>query len=93
MIRIAQRCASNRARALGRLPRAPPVRKGDAEDVQIIVDIRLGADGRPTGTVRAVDRPDGRSFSGNLEFLALVENLYQVDTDPEDSDTDTETLP
>jgi hypothetical protein len=47
--------------------------------MRIIVDIYLGEDGRPAGTVRAEDQPDTRSFSGNLEFLALIESLYRVD--------------
>jgi hypothetical protein len=47
--------------------------------MRIIVDIYLGEDGRPAGTVRAEDRADTRSFSGNLEFLALIERLYRVD--------------
>jgi hypothetical protein len=47
--------------------------------MRIIVDIYQGEDGRPTGTVRAEGQPEGRSFSGNLEFLALVERLYQAD--------------
>jgi hypothetical protein len=50
-----------------------------AESMRIIVDIYLGEDGRPAGTVRAEDRADIRSFSGNLEFLALIERLYRVD--------------
>jgi hypothetical protein len=45
--------------------------------VRIIVDIHLGMDGRPTGTVRAADQTEERPFSGNLEFLALIETLYQ----------------
>jgi hypothetical protein len=47
--------------------------------MEIIVDIRQGEDGRPAGTVRAAGQPDARPFSGNLEFLALVESLYRVD--------------
>jgi hypothetical protein len=47
--------------------------------MRIIVDIYLGEDGRPVGTVRAEDRGDTRSFSGNLEFLALIESLYRDD--------------
>lgn len=50
-----------------------------AEGMEIIVDIDQGEDGRPTGTVRAAERTDARSFSGNLEFLALVESLYRAD--------------
>jgi hypothetical protein len=49
--------------------------------MQIIVDIAEGEDGRPVGTIRAAGQPGVRSFSGNLEFLAVVENLYQVNTD------------
>lgn len=47
--------------------------------MRIIVDIYQDEDGRPAGTVRAEGQRDGRSFSGNLEFLALVERLYQAD--------------
>lgn len=43
------------------------------------MDIYLDEDGRPAGTVRTEDQLDARSFSGNLEFLALVESLYRVD--------------
>jgi hypothetical protein len=52
-----------------------------AEDMRIIVDIYLGEDGRPAGTVRPEDQLDARSFSGNLEFLALIESFYRVDDD------------
>jgi hypothetical protein len=45
--------------------------------VQIIVDIYLGDDGRPTGTIRPLDGAIARPFSGNLQFLALVESLYR----------------
>jgi hypothetical protein len=44
--------------------------------MEIIVDIQRDRDGRPTGTVRAAGRTERRSFSGNLEFLALIESLY-----------------
>jgi hypothetical protein len=47
--------------------------------MEIIVDIHQGEDGRPAGTVRAAGQPDARRFSGNLEFLALVESLYRAD--------------
>ncbi len=50
--------------------------------MRIIVDIYLGEDGRPTGTVRAEDQPHTLSFSGNMEFLALIESLYRVDEQP-----------
>jgi hypothetical protein len=50
-----------------------------AHGMEIIVDIYEGDDGRPAGTVRAANRTDARSFSGNLEFLALVESLYRAD--------------
>jgi hypothetical protein len=49
------------------------------EDMKIIVDIYQDEDGRPAGTVRAEGQLEWRSFSGNLEFLALVERLYQAD--------------
>lgn len=45
--------------------------------MRIIVDIHLGVDSRPTGTVRAADRGAALPFSGNLEFLALIERLYE----------------
>jgi hypothetical protein len=47
--------------------------------MEIIVDIHLGEDGRAEGTVRPAGHSQARRFSGNLEFLALVESLYQVD--------------
>ena len=47
--------------------------------MRIIVDIYQDDDGRSAGTVRAEGQPMGRSFSGNLEFLALVESLYRTD--------------
>jgi hypothetical protein len=47
--------------------------------MDIIVDIHQGEDGRPEGTVRAAGSSDARSFSGNLEFFALVERLYRAD--------------
>jgi hypothetical protein len=46
--------------------------------VQIIVDIHEGEDGRPAGTVRAAGQAEARAFSGNLEFLALIESLYRA---------------
>jgi hypothetical protein len=49
--------------------------------MQIIVDIAEGEGGRPVGTIRAAGQPGVRSFSGNLEFLAMVEDLYRVNTD------------
>ncbi len=48
--------------------------------MRIIVDIHLGTDGRPTGKVRAVDQTQEHRFSGNLDFLALIEKLYQSET-------------
>jgi len=47
--------------------------------MEIIIEIHQGEDGRPVGTVRAAGRSEARSFSGNLEFLALVERLYRAD--------------
>ena len=44
--------------------------------MEIIVEIQLGEDGRAAGTVRAAHAAERRSFSGNLQFLALVEELY-----------------
>jgi hypothetical protein len=44
--------------------------------MEIIVEIYKGKDGRSAGTVRAAHEAEGRSFSGNLAFLALVEDLY-----------------
>lgn len=49
---------------------------GDA--VEIIVNISIGADGRPEGTARAAGDVVDRPFSGNLEFIALVESLYRA---------------
>jgi hypothetical protein len=46
--------------------------------MQIIVEISEGKDGRAAGTVRAEGQSQDRPFSGNLEFLALIESLYQV---------------
>jgi hypothetical protein len=47
--------------------------------MEIIVDIHQGEDGRSEGTVQAAGHPEARPFSGNLEFLALVESLYRAD--------------
>ena len=55
------------------------VRIAHAGGMEIIVDIHPGEDGRPEGTVRAAGSSEARSFSGNLEFLALVESLYRSD--------------
>lgn len=49
--------------------------------MQIVVDIQLGKDGRPTGTVRAADQAEVQPFSGNLEFLAVIERLCQAKPD------------
>ena len=51
------------------------------ESVQIIVEISEGEDGRAVGTVRAAGESQARPFSGNLEFLALVESLYRIGAD------------
>jgi hypothetical protein len=52
--------------------------------MQIIVDIRQGENGRPVGTVRTSDAQAAIPFSGNLEFMALVERLYRnEDAQPE----------
>ena len=48
--------------------------------MEIIVEIQQGKDGRPAGTVRSAAQAVGRPFSGNLEFLALVEDLYLTDS-------------
>ena len=47
-------------------------------NVQSIVEISEGEDGRAVGTVRAAGEPQARSFSWNLEFLAFVESLYRI---------------
>lgn len=57
--------------------------------MKIIVEIHEGEDGRPAGSVRSSDSRTARSFSGNLEFLALVEQLYQVDDTARPDTTDT----
>ena len=49
--------------------------------VQIIVEISEGKDGRAVGTVRAAGESQARTFSGNLEFLALIESLYRIGTE------------
>ncbi len=46
--------------------------------MQIIVEISEGKNGRAVGTVRAEGQSRARPFSGNLEFLALIESLYQA---------------
>ena len=51
------------------------------ENVQIIVEISKGEDGRAVGTVRAWGESQARPFSGNLEFLALIESLYRIGAD------------
>jgi len=56
--------------------------------MEIIVEIHKGEDGRPTGTVRSASEAEGRPFSGNLEFLALVEDLYLAETKPAPSSLD-----
>ncbi len=64
-------------RELGNCPRCDERRAAEARSMRIIVDIYEGEDGRPAGTVCAEGQPEVRSFSGNLEFLALVESLYR----------------
>ena len=49
--------------------------------VQIIVEISEGEDGRAVGTVRAAAETLAQPFSGNLEFLALIESLYRIGAD------------
>jgi hypothetical protein len=48
------------------------------ENVQIIVEISYGEDGRAVGTASAAGQSHARAFSGNLELLALIENLYGI---------------
>ena len=55
--------------------------------MRIIVDIELDEDGRPTGTVRVADRTDEGTFSGNMEFLAVIERLLLDDPHRPDNDT------
>ena len=50
--------------------------------MQIIVEISESKDGRAAGTVRAEGQSQARPFSGNLEFLALIESLYQAPKRP-----------
>jgi hypothetical protein len=59
--------------------------------MEIIVEIYKAEDGRPAGFVRSADMAQARPFSGNLEFLALVEDLYLAEhrTTPSDSDDGT----
>jgi hypothetical protein len=71
-----------RTAGLGTCPRAAEQEVAQAQGMEIIVNIEEGEDGRLTGTVRAAGRPDARPFSGNLEFLALVESLYRADDRP-----------
>ncbi len=47
--------------------------------MHIIVDIRQGEDGRPVGTVRTSAEQEAIPFSGNLEFMALIERLYRTE--------------
>jgi hypothetical protein len=49
--------------------------------VRIIVEISEGKDGRAAGTLRAAGKSQARPFSGNLEFLALIESLYRIGAD------------
>jgi hypothetical protein len=60
--------------------------------MEIIVEIHKGEDGRPTGSVRSATEAEGRRFSGNLEFLALVENLYLAETPPAPSIPDNQAV-
>ncbi len=65
------------------LPGSQVVKLGS---VQIIVDISLDENGRAVGTLRAAGATHSRAFSGNLEFLALIESLYRTDRDAPDGD-------
>jgi hypothetical protein len=56
--------------------------------MEIIVEIHKGEDGRPTGSVRSATEAEGRPFSGNLEFLARVEDLYLAEPKPAPSSPD-----
>lgn len=49
--------------------------------MEIIVEIYEGKDGRPAGTVRSSNSTPAIPFSGNLEFLALIERFYRVTDD------------
>jgi hypothetical protein len=55
-------------------------------NVQIIVDISLDENGRAVGTVRGAGDTHARAFSGNLELLALIEDLYRPERDAPDGD-------
>jgi hypothetical protein len=53
--------------------------------MQIIVDIRQGDDGRPVGTVRSRNTAEAVPFSGNLEFMAIIERFYRREDRSQDS--------
>jgi hypothetical protein len=55
--------------------------------VRIIVDIELDGDGRPTGTARIADQTGVGAFSGNMEFLAVIERLCLHDPQPRNNHT------
>ena len=59
----------------GSCPRAAVEGVVQAGGMEIIVDIHLAEDGRPSGTAQAAGSSDARSFSGNLEFMAVMESL------------------
>ncbi len=50
--------------------------------MEIIVEIREGENGRPVGTVRLRNADEAIPFTGNLEFMALIERLYRVPNIP-----------
>ena len=64
---------------LGSCPRAAVEGVVQAGGMEIIVDIHLAEDGRPSGTAQAAGSSDARSFSGNPEFMAVMESLYRAE--------------
>jgi hypothetical protein len=48
--------------------------------MRITLDIHRREHGRATGAVRAASQTDVMTFTGNLELLAFVERLYDVET-------------
>jgi hypothetical protein len=51
--------------------------------MEIIVEIHEGEDGRPAGTVQSGNSMPPIPFSGNLEFLALIERCYRTADNPQ----------
>lgn len=52
-------------------------------DMEILVDVEPGPDGRLSGSLRLLEHPESLAFSGTLELLTRLEELCRGGPTPE----------